>query len=147
MPSHTLRITIINGPNLNLLGKREPDIYGHISFEAYLEQLRKRFADVDIQYLQSNEEGVLIDAIHEAGFSRDGIVLNAGGYSHTSVALRDAVASVPAPVVEVHISNIFAREPFRHHSLLSAVCQGCICGLGLEGYVLAIQYFLSQKQG
>jgi len=139
-----LRITIINGPNLNLLGKREPEIYGHTSFEAYLDQLRKRFPGVDIQYFQSNEEGALINALHEAGFSRDGILLNAGGYSHTSVALRDAVAAIPAPVVEVHISNIFARESFRHHSLLSAVCRGCICGLGLEGYALGVQYFLAQ---
>ncbi|SFV28949.1 type II 3-dehydroquinate dehydratase [Thermoflavifilum thermophilum] len=139
-----LRITIINGPNLNLLGKREPEIYGRSSFEAYLDQLRKRFPGVDIQYFQSNEEGALINALHEAGFSRDGILLNAGGYSHTSVALRDAVAAIPAPVVEVHISNIFARESFRHHSLLSAVCRGCICGLGLEGYALGVQYFLAE---
>lgn len=142
-----LRITIINGPNLNLLGRREPEIYGHTRFEAYLEQLRKRFSGIDLQYFQSNHEGALIDALHEAGFSRDGILLNAGGYSHTSVALRDAVASIPAPVLEIHISNIFAREPFRHHSLLSGVCKGCICGLGLEGYALGLQYFLAEKAG
>lgn len=139
-----LKITIINGPNLNLLGKREPEIYGSLSFEKYLQQLHERFPHIDLQYVQSNEEGKLIDALHEAGFTRDGILLNAGGYSHTSVALRDAIASISAPVVEVHISNIFAREPFRHHSLISAVCKGCIVGLGLEGYALGIMYFIGQ---
>ncbi|MCL6524007.1 MAG: type II 3-dehydroquinate dehydratase [Thermoflavifilum sp.] len=139
-----MKITIINGPNLNLLGKREPEIYGSLSFEKYLQQLRERFPHIDLQYVQSNEEGKLIDALHEAGFTRDGILLNAGGYSHTSVALRDAIASISAPVVEVHISNIFAREPFRHHSLISAVCKGSIVGLGLEGYALGIMYFIGQ---
>jgi len=135
-----MRIDILNGPNLNLLGKREPGIYGSESFEAYLEQLRKAFPDVDVHYFQSNVEGELINKLHEVGFSSDGIILNAGGYTHTSVAIADAVAAISTPVIEVHISNIYAREEFRHISLLSPKCRGSIAGLGLEGYKLAMYY-------
>lgn len=132
---------ILNGANLNLLGKREPAIYGTVTFEDFLEMLQAQFADVaKIHYFQSNHEGALIDKLQEVGFQADGIVLNAGGYSHTSVALRDAISAVIAPVVEVHISNIYAREEFRHTSLLSAVCKGTITGLGLHGYTFALQY-------
>ena len=135
------KIRIINGPNLNLLGKREPTVYGSLSFEAYLEQLRTKFPEIDIQYYQSNLEGALIDNIHEAGFTVDGIVLNAGGYTHTSVALRDAIKAVDAPVIEVHISNVHAREEFRHKSMISAVCKGVIAGFGMKSYQLAIEAF------
>ncbi|GAB3570962.1 type II 3-dehydroquinate dehydratase [Spirosoma luteolum] len=133
------QILIINGPNLNLLGKREPGIYGSQSFDAYLETLRSRFSDIDLLYVQSNHEGALIDAIHAHGFTVDGIVINAGAYTHTSVAIADALAAVSAPAIEVHISNVHARESFRHHSYLSARCKGVILGLGLPGYALAIQ--------
>ena len=133
-------IQIINGPNLNLLGRREPAIYGGTDFETYLEQLREASPDCDIQYFQSNSEGDLIDKIQEAGITTDGIVLNAGGYTHTSVALHDAIQTITAPVIEVHISNVYAREAFRHTSLISAVCKGVIAGLGLEVYRLAINY-------
>jgi 3-dehydroquinate dehydratase-2 len=136
-----MRIDILNGPNLNLLGKREPGIYGNESFESYLEQLRMAFPDIDIHYFQSNVEGELINRLHEVGFSSDGIVLNAGGYTHTSVAIADAVAAINTPVIEVHISNIYAREEFRHISLLSPKCRGSIAGLGMEGYKLALYYF------
>lgn len=129
-----MHITIINGPNLNLLGIRQPDIYGHRSFEDYLEELRSAFPQHTIDYYQSNIEGELINKLQEVGFSSDGIVLNAGGYSHTSVAIHDAIAAITAPTIELHISNIYAREEYRRHSLLSDVCQGVICGLGLEGY-------------
>jgi len=132
------KIQIINGPNLNLLGKREPSVYGNMGFEFYLEQLRAMFPDCELLYYQSNSEGSLIDKIQEAGFASDGIVLNAGGYTHTSVAIRDAIKAVDAPVVEVHISNVHAREEFRHKSLLSAVCKGVIAGFGLDSYRLAI---------
>jgi len=132
------KILIINGPNLNLLGRREPEIYGSLGFDACLEQLRSTFSDCEIQYFQSNSEGALIDKIHEVGFSIDGIVLNAGGLTHTSVALRDAIQAVSAPVVEVHISNVHAREEFRRQSLISAVCRGVISGFGLNSYRLAI---------
>lgn len=137
-----MKIAIINGPNLNLLGKREPGIYGHASFDEYLAQLKKDYPRVSFTYFQSNVEGELVTAIQENGFSCDGILLNAGAYTHTSVALRDAIAAVPAPVIEVHISNIYAREEFRHISLIAAKCQGSICGLGLKGYELALRYFL-----
>lgn len=137
-----MKIAIINGPNLNLLGKREPGIYGHASFDEYLAQLKKDYPRVSFTYFQSNVEGELVTAIQENGFSCDGIILNAGAYTHTSVALRDAIAAVPAPVIEVHISNIYAREEFRHISLIAAKCQGSICGLGLKGYELALRYFL-----
>lgn len=141
------QILIINGPNLNLLGKRQPEIYGSSGFEDYFQKLSALFNDVSLTYFQSNHEGELIDKIHEVGFTYDGIVINAGGYTHTSVALADALSAVPAPAVEVHISNIHAREKFRHHSYLSPVCKGMICGLGLKGYELAVSYLvgLSEK--
>ena len=133
------RIQIINGPNLNLLGRREPEIYGAMGFDAYIERLRSSFPDCNIQYFQSNSEGEIIDKIHEVGFSVDGIVLNAGGYTHTSVALRDAIKSVDTTVIEVHISNVHAREEFRHKSMISAVCKGVIAGFGLDSYRLAVE--------
>ncbi len=137
------QILIINGPNLNLLGTREPEIYGNQTFVDYLEILKNQFSDTtELYYFQSNHEGQLIDKIHETGFSFDGIILNAGGLTHTSVALGDAIGSVKTPVIEVHISNVHAREAFRHHSFLSAKCKGVIVGLGLKGYELAIQSFL-----
>ena len=136
------KIQIINGPNLNLLGRREPGIYGSRSFEDYLTELRAKYPDVQLDYYQSNHEGDLIDCIHRCGFEADGIVLNAGAYTHTSVALRDALSAVPAPAVEVHISNVHRREEFRHHSLISAVCRGVICGFGLDSYRLAVEALL-----
>jgi 3-dehydroquinate dehydratase-2 len=136
-------LIIINGPNLNLLGKREPDIYGDRSFEHYLVDLKKQFEGrCELSYFQSNSEGALLDKIHKVGFSIDGIILNAGAYTHTSVAIGDAIAAISSPVVEVHISNVYAREPFRHHSYLSAHCAGCIIGCGLDGYRLAIEYLI-----
>lgn len=135
------RIQIINGPNLNLLGKREPGVYGNLSFEEYFENLKLRFNDYELLYFQSNSEGEIIDKIHEVGFSLDGIILNAGAYTHTSVAIADAIRSVTSPVVEVHISNVFKREAFRHHSFLSEACKGCIVGFGLDSYRLAIESF------
>ena len=136
------KIQIINGPNLNLLGKREPTIYGHSSFEDYLQVLRQRYPDCEFAYYQSNVEGELINKIHEVGFSYDGIVLNAGAYTHTSIALHDAIKAVTTPVVEVHISNVHARESFRHGSMLSAACKGVILGFGLDSYRLAVESFL-----
>ncbi|MHC5309440.1 type II 3-dehydroquinate dehydratase [Myroides sp. LJL116] len=136
-----MKIIIINGPNLNLLGKREPHIYGSLSFEDYLEQLKASFPTLDIEYYQSNIEGELIDKIHQVGFSYDGIILNAGAYTHTSIALADAISGITTKVIEVHISNTFAREEFRHHSYLSKVCQGVIVGFGLKSYNLALSYF------
>lgn len=140
-----MKIQIINGPNLNLLGQREPGIYGSESFEAYLEQLRARYPDVTIDYYQSNVEGELINKMQQAGFYEpcDGIVLNAGAYTHTSVALHDCIRSLRCPVVEVHISNVHQREPFRHHSFLSAACRGVICGFGLDSYRLAVEALLN----
>ncbi|MBO9612289.1 MAG: type II 3-dehydroquinate dehydratase [Dyadobacter sp.] len=135
------KILILNGPNLNLLGKREPGVYGNQSFEDYFETLKSIFSDVELHYFQSNHEGAMIDKIHEVGFSFDGIVINAGGYTHTSIALADALSSVTTPAVEVHISNIHARESFRHHSYLTSRCKGIIAGLGLKGYELAVRYF------
>ena len=132
------KISIINGPNLNLTGKREPEVYGATTMEQLVDSLRTAFPDVEISYFQSNIEGELIDRIQQDGFVTDGIVINAGGYSHTSVAIHDALKAVPAPAIEVHISNIFAREEYRHHSLISPACRGMICGLGLKGYHLAI---------
>ena len=137
------RILIINGPNLNLLGKREPGVYGNQSFDEYFEVLKKKYPEAGIEYFQSNHEGALIDKIHETGFSYDGIVLNAGAYTHTSVAIADAIRAVTTPVVEVHISNIHKREAFRHHSFLSEACKGCIVGFGLDSYRLAIESFLN----
>ena len=135
---------VINGPNLNLLGKREPGIYGTQSFEAYFsDTLTPLFPEAALHYFQSNHEGALIDKLHEVGFSAHGIVINAGGYTHTSVALADALSGISSPAVEVHISNIHAREPFRHHSYLTSRCRGIIAGLGLTGYELAIRYLLA----
>lgn len=137
-----MKIIIINGPNLNLLGKREPEVYGNTSFESYFNDLQKAFQQVTLVYYQSNVEGELINKLHEVGFSYDGIILNAGGYTHTSVAIADAVAAITTPVVEVHISNIFAREEYRHVSLLGKHCKGSISGFGLRSYDLALQSFL-----
>ena len=137
-----MKLHILNGPNLNLLGKREPDVYGNQSFEDYFLGLRSLFPDQDLNYFQSNHEGALIDRLHEIGFSADGIILNAGAFTHTSIALADAIAAIESPVIEVHISNVHARESFRHHSYLSPVCNGVILGLGLKGYELAIRAFL-----
>ncbi|MGC3977134.1 MAG: type II 3-dehydroquinate dehydratase [Paludibacteraceae bacterium] len=135
------RIVIINGPNLNLLGKREPEVYGNKSFESYFEELKNEFEDFELEYFQSNSEGNIIDKIHQTGFHFDGIILNAGAFTHTSLAIADAVRSVPAPVVEVHISNVFKRESYRHHSFLSEAAKGCIVGFGLNSYWLALQSF------
>ena len=135
-------ILILNGPNLNLLGTREPGIYGSRTFEAYFEELKALFPGVDLHYFQSNHEGALLDKIHEIGFTFDGLVINAGALTHTSVALGDALAAITTPAVEVHISNIHAREAFRHHSYLSAKARGVIVGLGLKGYELAIRALL-----
>lgn len=137
-----MKLIIINGPNLNLLGTREPDIYGRESFEDFFIRLQIDYPSITLHYFQSNHEGELIDKLHEVGFSYDGIILNAGGYSHTSIALADAISAIRTPVLEVHISNIFDREAFRHHSYLTASCVGCIVGLGLRGYELAIEYFI-----
>ena len=134
-----MKIQIINGPNLNLLGVREPGIYGKDSFESYLPKLRKSYPDIEIEYYQSNVEGELIDKMQEVGFAFDGIVLNAGAYTHTSVALHDCIRAIKAPVVEVHISNVHQREEFRHHSFISSACKGVICGFGLDSYRLAIE--------
>ena len=134
-----MRIQIINGPNINLLGKREPSIYGSVTFEDYLAELRKKYADVQIDYFQSNIEGELIDKIQQVGFDVDGITLNAGAYTHTSIALQDAIRSVTSPVVEVHISNVHAREAFRHVSMISCACKGVILGFGLNSYRLAME--------
>ena len=146
LKSTILKILIINGPNLNLLGKREPHIYGVQSFEDYLEILKARFPIVEIEYVQSNIEGVLIDNFHRVGFDTNytGIILNAGAYTHTSLALADCISAINVPVVEVHISNIHARETIRHHSFTAAKCVGVIAGLGFEGYALAIQFFMTR---
>jgi len=133
-----MKVIIINGPNLNLLGKREKSIYGDISFEEYFSQLVEEFPDLELEYFQSNVEGELIDKLQEVGFSYDYILLNAGGYTHTSVALTDTVAAIETPVIEVHISNIYAREEFRKKSLLSPNCKAVICGLGLDSYKAAL---------
>ena len=138
------KILIINGPNLNLLGKREPTIYGNTTFEDYLEQLREKYPQCEISYYQSNIEGELINKIHEVGFTYDGIILNAGAYTHTSIALHDAIKAVTTPVIEVHISNVHAREPFRHVSMISAACKGVVIGFGLESYRLALESFIGK---
>lgn len=140
-----MHIEIINGPNLNLTGVREPEVYGSTTMEEYIASLRKQFPDVEISYYQSNIEGELIDRIQQVGFRYDGLIVNLGGYSHTSVALRDALLAVPAPKIEVHLSNIFAREEYRHHSLITSACRGMVCGLGLLGYELAIRAMLDNK--
>lgn len=134
-----MQIQIINGPNINLLGKREPSIYGSVTFEDYLTELRKRYADVKINYFQSNIEGEIIDCIQQTGFEVDGIILNAGAYTHTSIAIQDAIRAVSAPVIEVHISNVHSRESFRHVSMIACACKGVICGFGLNSYRLAIE--------
>lgn len=139
-----MKIMIINGPNLNLLGKREPEVYGNTGFEAYFTGLRSRFKEIDLTYYQSNIEGELIDKLHEVGFTFDGIVLNAAAYTHTSVGLGDAVKAISTPVVEVHISNTFKREEYRHISFISPGAKGVILGFGLQGYDLAIQSFLGE---
>jgi 3-dehydroquinate dehydratase-2 len=141
-----MNLVIINGPNLNLLGVREPEIYGRVPFEAIFESLKRKYPKAHLTCFQSNHEGVLIDKLHEVGFSADGIILNAGGLAHTSVALGDAVAAITTPVLEVHISNVFAREAFRHQSFISAKALGMISGLGMSGYELAINFFLSAEQ-
>lgn len=137
-----MTIWIINGPNLNLLGVREPRIYGDKGFDAYLSELRKAYPDVNIEYYQSNVEGELINKLHEIGFTADGVVLNAGAYTHTSVAIADAISAINTPVVEVHISNTAKREEFRHRSYLTAVCQGVVMGFGLKSYELALNSFI-----
>lgn len=137
-----MRIAIINGPNLNLLGTREPEVYGSQTFEQYYGELQKRYPSVEFSYFQSNIEGELIDELQRVGFSVDGILLNPGGYTHTSVAMGDAIAAIKAPVIEVHISNVHAREEFRRISHVSAKAKGVIAGLGLRGYELALNYFL-----
>lgn len=139
-------IEIINGPNLNLTGIRQPEIYGSVTMEQLVSSLRERFPQAAIGYYQSNVEGEIINRLQEVGFTVDGIILNAGGYSHTSVAIHDAIAAITTPVIEVHISNIFAREEYRRHSLLSDVCRGVVCGLGLEGYRFAVESFLNDNQ-
>jgi 3-dehydroquinate dehydratase-2 len=140
----TMKIGIINGPNLNLLGKREPDKYGSLSFEDYLASLKAFYPFVEFDYFQSNIEGEIINKIHDKGFSCDGIILNAGGYTHTSVAIADAIASVRTPVVEVHITNIAAREEFRHTSLIAGSCAGSISGFGLDSYRLAVEAIIGK---
>jgi len=137
-----MKLIIINGPNLNLLGKREPEIYGSESFEDFMEQLKSQFSSIDLEYYQSNIEGELIDKLHEVGFDYDGVVLNAGAYTHTSIGIGDAVKAIETPVVELHISNVHSREDFRHKSFIAANAKGVIFGFGLKGYELAIQSFL-----
>ena len=138
-----MNIQIINGPNLNLLGVREKSIYGDTGFESYLSQLRARYANIHINYYQSNVEGEIINKLHEVGFAVNGIVINAGAYTHTSVAIADAIAAITAPVIEVHISNVYKREEFRHKSLLAASCKGVIAGFGLDSYRLAIENLIN----
>jgi len=138
-----MNITIINGSNLNLLGVREPGIYGNEGFASYLTKLRNQYPEIAIEYFQSNHEGAIIDKLHEEGFGKsDGIVLNAGAYTHTSLAIADAIAAITTPVVEVHISNVHAREEIRHHSMISRVCRGVIAGFGLDSYRLAVEAFV-----
>jgi 3-dehydroquinate dehydratase-2 len=141
-----MKILIMNGPNLNLLGVREPGIYGNSSFESYLPQLKERYPEVELEYYQSNIEGEMINKLQEVGFSYDGIVLNAGSYTHTSVALHDCIRSLKSPVIEVHISNVHTREEFRHHSFLSPACMGVICGFGLDSYRLGVEALLGSAK-
>lgn len=140
-----MRIQIINGPNINLLGKREPSIYGAVSFEDYYKKLTSLYPDIDFDYFQSNVEGEMINKIHEVGFSYDGIILNAGAYTHTSIALQDALRAVTTPAIEVHISNVHTREEFRHKSMISCACIGIICGFGLDSYRLAVEAFIKSE--
>jgi len=139
-----MKIQIINGPNLNLLGVRETSIYGSASFEDYLKEVKAQFPAVQIDYYQSNVEGELINKLHEVGFSYDGIIMNAGAYTHTSIAIADAIAGIKTPVIEVHISNVYKREEFRHQSMLAANCKGVIAGFGMDSYRLGIEYFIKQ---
>ena len=141
-----MKIQIINGPNLNLLGTREPGIYGSTTFEACLEKLRRQHPMVEIDYFQSNIEGELIDKLQQAGFSCDGIVLNAGAYTHTSIALLDCIRSLKSPVIEVHISNVHSREEFRHRSMIAPACMGVICGFGMDSYRLAVEAIMHTKE-
>ncbi|WP_205943237.1 type II 3-dehydroquinate dehydratase [Pedobacter frigoris] len=140
-----MKIQIINGPNLNLLGVREPGIYGNQGFDEYIKELRAMYSILEIDYFQSNVEGELINKLHEVGFTYDGIVINAGGYTHTSVAIADAIAAIKTPVIEVHISNIYAREEYRHVSLTGKNCKGVLTGFGMDGYRLAIESLLKQQ--
>jgi 3-dehydroquinate dehydratase II len=140
-----MKIQIINGPNLNLLGKREPTVYGNQSFEEFFIGLKTRYPNLELHYYQSNVEGELINKLHEVGFNFDGIILNAGAYTHTSVAIHDALGAIKTPTVEVHISNVYAREEFRHKSLITSKCVGLLTGFGMEGYALAIQYLIRSK--
>lgn len=141
-----MHLHIINGPNLNLLGMREPAIYGTEGFESFLNELRDNYQNVKIGYYQSNVEGELINYLHAVGFTSDGIIFNAGGYTHTSVAIADAVAAITSPVIEVHITNVYAREEYRHTSLMAGKCKGVICGLGLSVYNLALLFFMDQNK-
>lgn len=140
-----MNIQIINGPNLNLLGKRETSIYGSQSFEEFFETLKGRFPDHTLHYYQSNVEGEIVNKLHEVGFSFDGIVINAGAYTHTSVAIHDAIGGIKTPVVEVHISNVYAREEFRHKSLITSKCAGMLTGFGMEGYAMALNYLIAPR--
>lgn len=142
-----MKIQIINGPNLNLLGKREPGVYGSQSFEEFYETLKERFQGVELDYFQSNIEGEIVTCLQEVGFLYDGIILNAGAYTHTSVAIHDAIGAIRSPVVEVHISNVYAREEFRHKSIITSKCVGIISGFGLESYALAMTYLVSKIEG
>ena len=142
-----MKIQIINGPNINLLGKREPGIYGARSFEDYFVELRSRYPEVEFEYYQSNVEGEMINKLHEVGFDYEGIVLNAGAYTHTSIALQDAIRAIPSLVIEVHISNVHQREEFRHKSMISCACVGVICGFGLDSYRLAVEALLAKHRG
>ena len=139
-----MKIQIINGPNINLLGKREPSIYGSQSFDDYLVELKQAYPQVEFEYFQSNIEGEMINKIHQVGFDYDGIVLNAGAYTHTSIALQDAIRAVTSPVIEVHISNVLAREEFRHRSMISCACLGVIAGFGMDSYRLAVEALLNR---
>jgi len=137
-----MKLLIINGPNLNLLGKREPEIYGSQTFDEYFKTLKEKYTNISLDYFQSNSEGAIIDKLHEVGFSIDGVVINAGAYTHTSLAIADAISGITTPVVEVHISNVHQRESFRHHSYLSSVCKGVVVGFGLKSYELGIEGFI-----
>jgi 3-dehydroquinate dehydratase-2 len=141
-----MKIQIINGPNLNLLGKRETSIYGSQSFEEIFAVLKKKFSETTLDYFQSNVEGELVNKLHEVGFSYDGIILNAGAYTHTSVAIHDAIAGIKTPVVEVHVSNVYAREEFRHKSLITSKCAGMLTGFGMDGYAMAIHYLVNMRK-
>jgi 3-dehydroquinate dehydratase-2 len=140
-----MNIQIINGPNLNLLGKREPSVYGNQSFEEFLETLERRYATLNLSYFQSNVEGEIINKLHDVGFTFDGVIINAGAYTHTSVAIHDAIGAIKTPVIEVHISNVYAREEFRHKSLITSKCVGIISGFGMESYALALEYFKTKS--